>query len=83
MKKGQLKFQLVHYGKDAATSKGTFRYPTGKESTIKAMAGRLAKKIEGPVDIAYVGQEPWDERYITTAAPSEHHSIGYRFERLS
>ena len=48
----------------------------------KAYAGRLAKRINGPVDVALAGPRPWNDRYITTASPSEHHASGYRFERL-
>lgn len=54
----------------------------------KAYAGRLAKRINGPVDIARSEGEfssvaaPWESRYVTTASPSEHHASGYRFERL-
>jgi hypothetical protein len=77
------RFQLVHYGEDAAEHwPGEKLYPTGSESAIKAKAGRLSKRIRGPVDIAHYGNEPWNERYITTASPSEHHATGYRFERL-
>lgn len=52
------------------------------DSAARGMAGRLAKKVNGPVDLAFAGDEPWDQRYITTASPSEHHATGYRFERL-
>ncbi len=48
----------------------------------KAYAGRLSKRINGPVDIAFAGPGAWSERYISTAAPSEYHSAGYRLERL-
>lgn len=50
-------------------------------------AGTIAKQNNGPVDLAYayeaggVGQD-WADRYITTAAPSEYHAKGFRFERL-
>ena len=50
-------------------------------------AGRLAKKHNGPVDLAY-GYEPggvaqdWNDRYITTAKPSIFTASGYEFERL-
>ena len=52
------------------------------DSRARSMAGRLAKKSGGPVDLAYAEKEDWSERYITTASPSEYHSAGYRFERL-
>jgi hypothetical protein len=51
-------------------------------AAAKGKAGRLAKRINGPVDLAYAGNEPWNERYITTASPSEYHKSGFRFERL-
>lgn len=51
-------------------------------AAAKGRAGRFAKNFNGPVDLAYAGNEPWDERYITTASPSEYHKSGYRFERL-
>lgn len=52
-------------------------------AAAKGKAGRFAKQINGPVDLAYAGDEPWNERYLTTAAPSIYHKSGYRFERLS
>lgn len=53
------------------------------DSAARAKAGRLAKKINGPVDLARAGGAEWNERYITTANPSEYHAAGYRFERLA
>ncbi|UVK46761.1 hypothetical protein BPNPMPFG_002469 [Mesorhizobium sp. AR07] len=53
------------------------------DSAAKGKAGRLAKRINGPVDLAYAGAAPWNERYITTANPSTVHAAGYRFERLT
>src|SRR3546814_6840473 len=52
-------------------------------SAARAKAGRIAKQIGGPVDLALAGAAPWDDRYITTASPSEHHASGYRLERLT
>lgn len=51
-------------------------------SAARAKAGRIAKKIGGPVDLALAGAAPWEDRYITTASPSEYHAAGYRLERL-
>ena len=48
----------------------------------KQYAGRMAKRVNGPVDIAFDNRADWADRYITTASPSEHHASGYRFERL-
>lgn len=53
------------------------------DSAARSMAGRLSKKVNGPVDLAYAGFGSWDMRYITTASPSDFHSSGYRFERLA
>jgi len=46
-------------------------------------AGSLAKKNKGPVDLAYDGDEPWEDRYITTASPCEYSTKGFRHERLT
>jgi hypothetical protein len=56
--------------------------PMRGDSAAKAKAGSLAKRSNGPVDLAYAGDADWPDRYITTAAPSEYHAKGYRFERL-
>lgn len=53
------------------------------EGAARGHAGRLAKKNGGPVDLAKAGTSSWKRRYITTAAASEFHKSGYRFERLS
>jgi hypothetical protein len=58
-------------------------YERGSESAVRAKAGRMAKRFNGPVDLALAGNAEWNERYMTTASPSEFHSAGYRFERLS
>lgn len=52
------------------------------KAAAKRRGAALAKKYNGPVDIAYSGDWDWSERYITTAAPSRYHSGGVRFERL-
>lgn len=54
-----------------------------EKAQAKAHAGRLAKRINGPVDLATAGPRPWHLRYLTTAIPSEYHASGYRLERLS
>lgn len=51
-------------------------------NAARAKAGRMAKRVNGPVDLAYAGVAKWPTRYITTASPSEFHTAGYRFERL-
>ena len=52
------------------------------DSAARARAGRYAKRFKGPVDLALAGGAEWNERYITTANPSEYHAAGYRLERL-
>ena len=52
-------------------------------AAAKAYAGRLSTRVKGPVDVAFADERPWEDRYITTASPSEHHAVGYRFERLT
>lgn len=52
-------------------------------SSAKAHAGRLAKRLNGPVDLAKAGDTSWADRYIATASPSEHHSTGYRLEKFN
>lgn len=51
-------------------------------SQARYHAGKLAKQANGPVDLARAGDGPWQDRYITTAAPCEHRASGYRMERL-
>lgn len=58
------------------------RYATSDASII-SQAGTIAKRNAGPVDIARAGDSSWDDRYLTTAAPSEHHAKGFRTERLA
>jgi hypothetical protein len=52
------------------------------EAAARGHAGRWSKRVNGPVDLAHAGDEPWSERYLTTASPSEFHASGYRFERI-
>ena len=61
----------------------TCRVLNSANTTTKAISfGRISKRCGGPVDLARSTDEPWADRYITTAAPSEHHASGYRLERL-
>lgn len=53
------------------------------DAAAKSFAGRMARRIKGPVDLARAGGADWDERYLTTAAPSDFHASGFRFERLT
>lgn len=52
------------------------------DAAAKSHAGRVAKLNNGPVDLARAGGADWNDRYLTTASPSEFHQSGYRFERL-
>jgi hypothetical protein len=70
------------FGEIAETAELTVSRLSG-DSAAKAKAGRLAKRVNGPVDLALAGAAEWQERYITTASPSEYHASGYRFERLT
>lgn len=74
-------FEFVCYDENADEI-GTETLRLRGDSSAKAKAGRLAKRNNGPVDLAYAGDADWADRYITTAAPSEFHASGYRFERL-
>ena len=53
------------------------------DSAARAKAGRMSRRINGPVDLAIAGAADWNDRYLTTASTSEYHSTGYRFERLA
>lgn len=76
-------FEFVHYGEDAA-GPAIRTFPVySSESAARSAAGRLAKRIKGPVDVAHAGGAEWNERYMTTAAPSNYHASGFRFERLT
>ena len=55
----------------------------GDHATAKQRAGKLAKLHDCQVDLLIDGSEPHNERYLTTAMPSEHHKTGYRLERLT
>lgn len=75
------------HGAHIAAKPEVYHMDFNEAAQAKGYAGRLAKRVNGPVDIAHAYQagEPgqdWSERYITTASPSEHHKSGYRFERL-
>jgi hypothetical protein len=76
-------YEVHAYGKDACLRVPVVTYERLKsDAAAKAKAGRLAKSMGGPVDLARSGSADWSERYLTTAAPSDFHVSGYRFERL-
>lgn len=56
-------------------------------AAARGYAGRLAKRINGPVDVAYgePASENWNERYLTTASPADKRiwKSGFRFERIA
>lgn len=77
-----LEFELVPFDEDLREmDRITIR--KSSESAARAHAGRIAKINGGPVDLARAGSDDWNERYLTTASPSEFHATGYRFERLA
>lgn len=82
----KLKFEVRDYSGGApgvvASTPKVWEISVVNEASAKARAGRLAKRNGGPVDLARAGTSDWSRRYITTAAPSEFHASGYRFERL-
>lgn len=78
-------YEFLVFGEDGAISevgKAEYHRLSG-DSAARSKAGSIAKRTNGPVDLAYEGNEAWEERYITTASPSEYHTAGYRCERLT
>ena len=70
-------------GTGAIASEAKVEIANFAETTqAKAYGGQMAKRVNGPVDIALAGPQPWNDRYITTASPSAFTASGYRFERL-
>lgn len=75
-------FEFVYYP-DGGPREGIISYSRhASDASAKTKAGRMAKRLGLPVDLAVAGGADWDERYVTTASPSEFHATGYRFERL-
>ncbi len=77
----QYEFRL--FGPDAAGPETVEYHSLRSDASAKSKAGRLAKRTDGPVDLARAGAADWNDRYMTTAAPSEYHAAGFRFERLT
>jgi hypothetical protein len=75
-------FEFKSYGENAAGAEFVEYHYCKSESSARSKAGAIAKRINGPVDLAYASGGAWDVRYMTTASPSEFHVSGYRFERL-
>lgn len=44
--------------------------PCLTEGAARAEARSMARKHQGPVDLALAGDEPWSERYVGTAVPA-------------
>jgi hypothetical protein len=86
MKMREFEFHDYGTGVDDGTTRTEATITTERfeeTSAARAHAGRLSKKSRGPVDLAKGGGEPWADRYITTASPSEHHAAGYQLERIA
>lgn len=77
-----LEFQFDSYGENGSGAKVTTCLSFKSDSAARSYAGRLAKKTSGPVDLARAGDGKWEDRYLTTAEPSDYHVAGYRFGRL-
>lgn len=84
------RYQFHDYGDSAPRPRNSFgAHVTARklksDSAARSFAGTLAKRHGGPVDLARgdASGRHWDERYMTTASPSEHHASGFMFERLN
>lgn len=77
----QLQYELVPYDEDLREMDRIIIRKSG-DAAARSHAGRVAKANSGPCDLARAGKAEWNDRYLTTAAPSEFHASGYRFERL-
>lgn len=78
-----LQFELRAFPNEAMGPEDRTFVQAPSDQAIRARAGRLAVRINGPVDIARAGGTDWNDRYLTTASPSEYHAAGYRFEQLT
>lgn len=70
------------FGSTASKAEVTI-VPLHSDSAARSRAGRMAKRVNGPVDLARAGAAEWNDRYITTAKPCDIRQAGYRFERVS
>ena len=78
-----LQFEIKSYGEDGGGKEVIEYQRFNSDSAARSYVGRLSKKIGGPVDLARAGGAEWNERYMTTASPSEYHATGYQFLRLT
>jgi len=79
-------YEFIGYAENGAETRIEAYAPT--DGAACAQAGTMSKKINGPVDIARIWptelfDKSWEDRYITTASPSEFHVKGFRLERLA
>lgn len=75
-------YELVPFDGDGREM-GRFIVRKSGDNAARLHAGRVAKVNNGPCDLARAGNAEWNDRYLTTAAPSEFHASGFRFERLA
>lgn len=78
-----LAFTLHPYSENAEKALDAITINVASERAAIGRAGTIAKRNNGPVDIARAGYGDWSERYLTTVSPSGHHAQGYRAERLA
>lgn len=77
-------FELKSFGTDAMGPEKVDFVRYASDGAARSAAGRLARKIKGPVDLARAGGADWADRYMTTAIHDDRGiwAAGYHFERL-
>jgi len=75
-------YEFKSFGADGMGPEAVEFARYASDSAARSAAGRMSVRIDGPVDLARAGSADWNDRYMTTASPSEFHASGYRFERL-
>lgn len=83
MRNTSFNYEFIHYGEDGNGDKIRIARVFTDDRAAKDAAGRLSKKINGPVDVARDNGQHWSDRYLTTASPSRWHAKGYSCERIS
>lgn len=76
-------YEVKHYGELGAGLETVEILHTTGDNAARQYVGRLALRICGPVDLARAGVSEWNERYLTTAEPSEFNAAGYRHVRIA
>lgn len=61
----------------------SFEIDAPSERSAIGRAGTVAKRNNGPVDVARVDGGDWSTRYVTTVSPSEYHAHGYSEQRIA